>query len=219
MQPEFWHERWRHGQIPFHQTAADRNLTLHWPTLVLAAGSRVFVPLCGKSLDMLWLRDRGHAVVGVELSPIALEAFCMENGILARRRVQGGFEIYEASNLELFHGDFFALAPAHLNGVEAVYDRAALISWSEELRLPYVEHLARLVRGGTPMLLVTMEYPQSQRAGPPFSVQRDEVERLYSPHYTVREIARQDIWASEPKMRARGVTELFEVCYRLRRHA
>jgi thiopurine S-methyltransferase len=64
-----------------------------------------------------------------------------------------------------------------------------------------------------------MEYPQSQRAGPPFSVKRDEVERLYSPHYTVREIARQDILASEPKMRARGVTELFEVCYRLRRHA
>jgi thiopurine S-methyltransferase len=219
MQPEFWHERWRHGQIPFHQTTADRNLTLHWPALELAAGSRVFVPLCGKSLDMLWLRDQGHPVVGVELSSIALEAFCMENGIPARRRVQGGFDIYEASNLELFRGDFFALAPADLNGAEAVYDRAALISWSEELRLPYALHLARLMRGGTPMLLVTLEYPQSQRPGPPFSVKRDEVERLYSPHFAVREIARQDILQSESNMRLRGVTELYEVCYRLRRHA
>src|ERR1700691_3649788 len=150
MQPEFWHERWRHGQIPFHQPAADRNLTLHWPTLEIAGGGRVFVPLCGKSLDMLWLRDRGHPVVGVELSPIALEAFCMENGIPARRRLRDGFEIYEAANLELFRGDFFALTPADLNGVDAVYDRAALISWTEELRLPYALHLARLTRGGTP---------------------------------------------------------------------
>jgi thiopurine S-methyltransferase len=111
------------------------------------------------------------------------------------------------------------LTPAELNGVEAVYDRAALISWSEELRLPYALHLAGLTRGGTPLLLVTLEYPQSQRAGPPFSVRRDEVERLYSPHYTISEIARQDISQSDSNMRLRGVTELFEVCYRLRRHA
>src|ERR1700687_2202839 len=145
MQPEFWSERWRTGQIGFHQAQADKHLTRHWREINLAQGSRVFVPLCGKSLDLLWLRDHGHPVVGVELSAIALEAFCMENGVPARRRTRrdfratpdfdvatsdfdlatSDFEVYEAPNLELFCGDYFALTQAQLGDLAAVFDRAA----------------------------------------------------------------------------------------------
>jgi thiopurine S-methyltransferase len=115
----------------------------------------------------------------------------------------------------LFRGDFFALTPALLGEVAAVYDRAALISWTEELRVPYVSHLAALMRPGTPMLLIAMEYPQAQMSGPPFSVPREEVSRLYSRHFEIREIDRQDILAHESRLRARGVTELVEVCYQM----
>jgi thiopurine S-methyltransferase len=215
MQPEFWHERWRTGQIGFHQPAVDRNLTRHWPNLRLAGGSRVLVPLCGKSLDMLWLRDQGHWVIGVELSATALEAFCMENGIPARRRVEKDFDVYEAADIELHRGDFFGLTTAMLGAVAAVYDRAALISWSPELRASYALHLAALMSPGTQMLLVTLEYREGQKSGPPFSVQGAEVRRLYSPQFTIEEIAREDVSAAETRMRStRGITELFEVCYR-----
>jgi thiopurine S-methyltransferase len=217
MQPDFWSERWRTGQIGFHQTQVDRNLLQHWPDLATAPTSRVFVPLSGKSLDLLWLRDRGHPVVGVELSTLALEAFCMENGIPARRRPMEKFDAYEAPNLQLLCGNFFDLTPTLLGDVAAVYDRAALISWAPELRAPYVEHLATLTPPGTPTLLITLEYPQAQLPGPPFSLNSAEIERLYSPHYTIQELARQNVLATEPRMRARGVTELFEVCYRLTR--
>jgi thiopurine S-methyltransferase len=215
MEPEFWHERWRTGQIGFHQSAVDRNLRRHWPMLNLGRGRRVFVPLCGKSLDMLWLRDQGHCVVGVELSATAVEAFLMENGIPARRRVQSGFDIFEAPNIQLFRGDFFALTQALLGDSGAVYDRAGLISWAPALRAGYVEHLAKLVGSGTQMLLITLEYPQSQMPGPPFSLKSEEIERLYSPNFKIQEIARQDILAHEARLRALGVTELFEVCYHL----
>ncbi len=215
MEPKFWHERWRSGQIGFHQSAVDRNLTRHWPSLHLAGGSRVFVPLCGKSLDMLWLRDQGHRVIGVELSATAVEAFCMENGIPARRRVEEDFDVYEAADLELYRGDFFELTAAKLGAVAAVYDRAALISWSPDLRAAYVEHVAALTSVGTQMLLVTLEYRAGQMSGPPFSVQGAEVSRLYSPHFMIEELAREDVSAAETRMRStRGVTELFEVCYR-----
>lgn len=217
MQPEFWQERWRTGQIGFHQTAAERNLARHWPDLRLAIDSRVFVPLCGKSLDLLWLQERGHVVSGVELSAIALEAFCMENGIPARRRTVDRFDLYEAPRLDLLCGDFFSLNAALLGPVAAVYDRAALISWTEELRAPYAEHMAALTSSGTQTLLIALEYRQAQMAGPPFSVDRETVERLYSRHHAIQELARQDILATEPRMRGRGVTELFEVCYRLTR--
>lgn len=217
MQPEFWHERWRTGQIGFHQSAVHRDLERFWPDLGLAADSRVFVPLCGKSLDLLWLRDRGHSVAGVELSELALESFCMEHGIPAKRRILDGFDLYEAANLQLFRGDFFALTPRLLGPITAIYDRAALISWVPELRARYVEHICALTGPGTQTLLITMEYPQAQMSGPPFCVSAEDVRRLYARNHAIQELCRQDILAGEPRLRSRGVTQLHEVCYRLTR--
>jgi thiopurine S-methyltransferase len=217
LQPDFWHRRWQIGQIGFHQSAVDRHLERYWPDLRLAGGSRVFVPLCGKSLDLLWLQERHESVTGVELSSVALESFCVEHGVPARRRVLDHFDVYEASNLRLYRGDFFALTPELLGPVSAVYDRAALISWVPEARAAYVEHLATLTGPGTQTLLVTMEYAQSQMAGPPFSVSADEVDRLYAGSHAIQRLSREDILANEPRLRARGVTELHEACYRLTR--
>jgi thiopurine S-methyltransferase len=215
MQPEFWHERWRTGQIAFHQTTVEPSLRRLWPRLDLGQGRRVFVPLSGKSLDMVWLREQGHLVVGAELSATAVEAFFMENGIPARRRARGSFDVYEAGGLEFFCGDYFEITPALLGDVAAVYDRAALISWTPESRRPYVEHLASLTSAGVRTLLITLEYPQPEMPGPPFSVDADEVDRLYSPYFEIHEIARRDILASEPRLRAKGVSQLREVCYHL----
>jgi thiopurine S-methyltransferase len=217
LQPEFWHDRWRKGQIGFHQSAVDGHLRQHWPALKLAGNSRVFVPLCGKSLDLLWLRERGHSVVGVELSAVALESLCMEQGIPARRRILDGFDVYETQNLQLYRGDFFSLTPTLLGCVSAVYDRAALIAWPLEQRAAYVAHITALTMPGTQILLITMEYPQTQMQGPPFSVTADDVERLYAAHYSIQELSKHDILASEPRLRSRGVTQLHETCYRLTR--
>jgi thiopurine S-methyltransferase len=217
LQPEFWHDRWRTGQIGFHQSAVDRNLRQYWPDLGLASNSRAFVPLCGKSLDLLWLCERGHSVTGVELSTVALESFCMEHGVPAKRRLLDDFDVYEAPKLQLFRGDFFALTPELLGPIPAVYDRAALISWIPELRAAYVKRITALTNPGTQTLLVTMEYPQEQMKGPPFSVAADEVDRLYAQHHEIRPLSRQNVLANEPRLRSRGVTQLHEVCYRLTR--
>src|ERR1700736_5079418 len=112
------------GQTGFHQSAVDWNLRQSWPDLGLAIDSRVFVPLCGKSLDLLWLCERGHSVTGAEISTVALESFCMEHGIPARRRISDDFDVYEAPKLQLFRGDFFALTRELLDPMPAVYDRA-----------------------------------------------------------------------------------------------
>ena len=217
MQPDFWLDRWRTAQIGFHQAAVDRHLQAYWPLLKLPANSPVFVPLCGKSLDLMWLRERGHSVKGVELSPVALEAFVMEHGIPARRRVLKGFDAYEADGLTLFRGDYFKLAAALLGSVSAVYDRAALISWTPEARAAYVNHLTLLTSPGTQTLLIAVEFPAEQMQGPPFPLTRDAIETLYAGHYSIEELARHDILDLEPRLKARGLTELREVCYRMTR--
>jgi thiopurine S-methyltransferase len=195
----------------------DRHLKQHWPDLGLPSNSRVFVPLCGKSLDLLWLHERGHVAAGVELSAVALESFCVEHGISAKRRTRDNVDVYEAERLELYCGDLFALTPERLGSFSAVYDRAALISWTPELRTGYVEHMSALASPGTQTLLITMEYPQAQMSGPPFSVSADDVHRLYAGNHAILQLSRHDILVNEPRLRSRGVTELHEVCYRLTR--
>jgi thiopurine S-methyltransferase len=217
VQPDFWLDRWRTAQIGFHQTAVDRHLKAYWPQLLAPANGRVFVPLCGKSLDLLWLRTLGHSVLGVELSPVALESFLMEHGIPARRRVLADFDVYEADGFTLFCGDYFKLTPTLLGSVSAIYDRAALISWTAAARESYVKHLTSLTSRGTQTLLIAVEYPPEQMKGPPFSLTRDTIENLYSGRYSIEELARHEILELEPRLKARGLTELREVCYRMTR--
>ena len=217
MQPDFWHDRWRTSQTGFHRRWVDNNLILHWSDLSVPKAARVLVPLCGKSLDLLWLRDRGHAVIGVELSDIALQSFFTENGVAARRRALPHFDLYEAQNLQCLRGDLFDVTAERLGLVAAVYDRASLVSWAPEQRGRYVEHLWALTGAGTQTLLVTLEYPQTEMKGPPFSVDSAEVRRLYSRHHSIHELARRDVLSDEPRMRARGLSSLAEVCYRIKR--
>jgi len=217
VQPDFWLDRWRTAQIGFHQAAVDRHLKTYWPRLTVPANSCVFVPLCGKSLDLLWLRTLGHSVLGVELSPVALESFLMEHGIPARRRVLADFDLYETEGFKLFCGDYFRLTPALLGNVSAVYDRAALISWPPAARESYVNHLTSLTSRGTQALLIAVEYPPEQMKGPPFPLSRDTIGDLYAGNYSIEELARHEILELEPRLKARGLTELREVCYRMTR--
>lgn len=187
MRDEFWHERWEQGQIGFHQQAVNRYLTDHWGDLGLPAGAPVFVPLCGKSLDMLWLREQGHPVFGIELSRKAVEAFFHENEIEPSINETARFAEYSAEQLTLFAGDYFQLTASDLGQIHAVFDRAALIALPPTMRQAYVCHMATLLPGGAHVLLVTMHYPEGSLEGPPFSVGAREVEALYREAFTIEE--------------------------------
>ncbi len=179
MQSEFWHTRWQENRIGFHEDAAHPLLLRHWPTLTVAEGERVFVPLCGKSLDMVSLRDMGHEVVGVELSAVAVEAFFTEQGIAANSDCMKGFERWYAPGYDLLVGDYFRLDPAALGPVAAVYDRASLIALPPEMRVQYAQTMRTLLDGGARMLVITLQYESAALKGPPFSVSDDEVRALY----------------------------------------
>ncbi|NYZ63881.1 thiopurine S-methyltransferase [Luteimonas deserti] len=218
MDPEFWHARWAGNRIGFHRDAPLPLLTAHWPSLGLATDARVFVPLCGKSLDMVWLAGRGHAVLGVELSELAVRQFFEERG-LAPRIVDGpAGRHYSAGPFELIVGDAFALAPSLLADCAGVYDRAALIALPPDLRRTYAGSAWHRLPPGCRGMLVTLEYPQTQKAGPPFSVGQDEVHALLDADWHVACLERRDILAGEPGFIADGVTALSTAVYRLERH-
>ncbi len=217
MDPEFWHERWQKNELGFHQDGINAHLQRVWPTLGLDPAARIFVPLCGKSRDMLWLAGQGHKIVGVEISPIAVEAFFNENQLTPTKSVETSFTRWQAGEISLLLGDFFQLEPRHIEPVGGVYDRASLVALPPAMRPRYAQHMAKLLPPGTQTLLVAFDYPQSEMNGPPFSVPKREVESLFSPYFDVELRYSEDILESNPRFRERGLTSMIEEIYRLRR--
>ena len=217
MEPSFWHERWARAETGFHQQHINVHLQQFWTQLQLPPGQRVFVPLCGKSCDVLWLAGEGYPVTGVEISPIAVEAFFAENRLSPRRWREGAFEYWEADEIRILLGDFFSLEPHHLTDCAGIYDRASLIALPPALRVRYADKLGSVSPCASRLLLVTMEYDQTVLAGPPFAVRETEVRALYEPAYTVELLYTRDALAEESRWRERGLTWLLEKVYRLTR--
>lgn len=203
MEPQFWLERWQRNEIGFHQPAPNKALVRHWASLGLAPGARVFVPLAGKSLDMIWLAAQGHPVVGIELAAEAVRAFADENGPVDR--------------VELRCGDLFELGPASLGPIDAVFDRGSLVALPPPLRRRYAARLTGLSPPGTRTLLVTMEYDQSKMDGPPHAVPEAEVHALFGATHDIVLLERDAALDDFPRFAQRGVTSLAEASYRLTR--
>lgn len=219
MEAAFWHERWQEGRIGFHQERVTPLLEEYWGDCGVAAGGRVFVPLAGKSLDMIWLAARGHRVLGVELSQLAIEQFFSEHGLKPEVSESRYGRHYMAGAIELVCGDAFALDAAILSECAGVFDRAALIALPPELRRRYADELYARLPAGCRGLLVTLEYPQPEKAGPPFSVTEDDVRALYASNWSIDTLSRRDILDDQPGFVAEGVTRLQTVVYRLAHEA
>ena len=217
MDAEFWLQRWQEGQIGFHRGDVMPLLEQYWPSLGVPAGSRVFVPLAGKTLDMHWLAAQGLQVLGCELSPLAVEAFFAEAGLAAQVERDADGLHHRAGPIDLVQGDVFALRADTLATMDAFYDRAALIALPEAMRRRYVEQVYGKLPSGSRGLLITLEYPPAEKAGPPFPIPEPEVQALFAPHWDIEPLTRRDILASEPRFIADGVTALSTAVYRLQR--
>lgn len=180
MEESFWLDKWKKREIGFHQTQVNPFLQIFFEGKELQA-KKVFIPLCGKSKDMIWLREQGAEIVGCEFSELALDEFFLENGLKENKKTktETGLVKRSSDGFTLYQGDFFNLP--EIGHMDYVYDRAALIALPPATRKDYAKKLKSLLSPDTQELLIAIEYDQSLRDGPPFSVERKEIERLFSP--------------------------------------
>lgn len=222
MQAEYWLSKWSEDKIGFHQDTANKRLQKYWANLGLSEGAPVFVPLCGKSLDILWLHQSGHPVLGVELSEKAVKSFFEENALSYDRREEQSFIVYsgtdQAQGIDLMVGDFFAVTSEHLAHCHAFYDRAAMIALGEELRARYTRHLAQSMATGTKGLLLTIAYDQSRMEGPPFSVSDQNAQTLHGDDFEIVELAHYSGPERLGNLAQRGLETLDERVYLLTRN-
>lgn len=210
MQADFWHQRWQAGEIGFHKHEYNAHMTRFIDLLGIEKGDHVLVPLCGKSLDMIWLRDQNFQVTGIEISPIAVANFFSENSIEHEISDNKWGKAYRSDGITIYCADFFDISSADLPHVDGVYDRASLIALPEVMRPPYASHLAGLISDTTRSLLITLDYPQHEMNGPPFSVSMHEVNKLFGDQFVIEPVLSEDCLINEPRFQARGLSRLDE---------
>ena len=223
MEIDFWLDRWDKNEIGFHQQAVNPYLAYFYgekgPALEQRDNLKIFVPLCGKSKDMLWMSQNGYKVFGVECSERAVKDFFEENALNYRHAQKEGYALYQANDqasvIEVLQGDFFTLQKEDLNDVTDIFDRASLIALPVDMREKYAKKMSELQKTGIRSLLVTLTYNQSEMNGPPFSVSEDDVSKLYSDDFTIEKLCFKDIISAEPRFKDRGLTSLIETVYKL----
>ena len=192
MDHQFWHDRWEKNKIGFHQNETNPLLLAHFDDLSLEKGSRVFVPLCGKTLDIGWLLAKGYRVAGVELSELAVGELFNGLGLKPTIKPMGSFTYCRATNIDIFIGDLFELDSDLLGQIDATFDRAALVALPEEMRVRYTKHLAYITENA-PQLVITFDYDQTLMPGPPFSIPHEEFYGHYKEYYEVSLVASEDM--------------------------
>ena len=198
MESKFWQQRWQEGRIGFHKSDVNPELIKYFSNIALPAGSRVLVPLCGKSIDMVWLACAGYDVVGIELVESAVKAFFAEQNITPTiteftsaadkstlKRYQGQLA---GQTITLWAANIFALSAIDIGAINAIYDRAALIALPANMRADYSTHIVKL-SNKAPQLLITLNYDQSKKDGPPFSINHEQLHEYYSADYKIVELA------------------------------
>ena len=213
MTPDFWTERWQKNDIGLHQKSVHDLLQAHWPALGVASDAAVLVPLAGKSLDMVWLAEQGHGVLGIELSMLAVESFFAERHLSVVRLANAAGTLIHGGPYAMICGDFFAVPPDVTAHIGAVYDRAALVALPPGMRQDYARHLMALTPAGAKMLLIALDYDGTQMSGPPFPVPPAEVETLFQPHAQVRVLQTREVIGTHPHFAAKGIGSLVETAY------
>ncbi len=212
---DFWLKRWENGEIGWHREDTNPLLARHWPSLGITRGVSVFVPLCGKSLDMRYLESLGHPVIGVELSEAAVLAYFEEGGETPTRTELFYLTRFAGERTTLYCGDFFDVSAPDILGVRAVYDRGALMALPEAVRFQYADHMLRIVPEHAHILLITLEYDQRKVPGPPHSVPEEEVQALYGPRCRIERMDRIATAELPPKFAEAGIGTVTEAVYHI----
>ena len=215
MEKDYWQQRWQSHNIGFNQAKINPLLIQHLTPLHLAPQACVFVPLCGKSIDMLYLLEQGYRVIGVELSEIACQEFFTDNQLAYKTESKDGFSLFSADNIQLYCGDFFAMPQTVLRSCQAVYDRASLIALPPAMRQCYVDFFKESLAPQTKMLLNTIDYDQAQMPGPPFAISADLVKLYYNKKATIERLHHEVINEIAPHLAAKGLQRAFNELYLL----
>lgn len=176
MEVKFWLDVWDKRQLGFNQSEFNPKMVELLKDKNLS-GQTVFVPLCGKSIDMIWFLNKGANVYACELSAVAIEEFFQENNIEYQIQEYNDYKRFIGGNITIDCGDFFNL---DIPRVDFIYDRASMVALPTQMRARYQQKMKNLFKGLKEYYLFTFSYDQSLFDGPPFSIDEPEVLNVFN---------------------------------------
>jgi thiopurine S-methyltransferase len=175
-----WKTRWEQGMTGWHNQNVNQNLQNHANILFENTESpRVLIPLCGKSLDIIWLEAQSASVIGIEFVQKAIEEFYQEQDSTPHIEVINKLPHHSVGGITLICADIFEATPARIGQFDAIYDRAALVALPLEKRQEYADHCLALLNSGGTILLITYNTHRSETLGPPFPIKDGVIPTLY----------------------------------------
>lgn len=215
MEPNFWEEAWKNGQIGFHQSAYNKHLVKYYDQFNLHKNDEILVPLCGKTLDMNFLLEKQLCVTGVELVEEAILEYLRENKIsTVETKNFGIYKIYSKDMLSLYQGDFHLF---HETGkkFKAIFDRASMIALPPAMREIHAKVLNELTEINGKIMLITLEYDQAKVDGPPHSIQETEVQSLFKRNFEIHVLKTETTSDIGPKFKNNGINHVTQKVYML----
>jgi thiopurine S-methyltransferase len=193
MELSYWQSRWKKGNIGFHLDEVYPGLVEHREALQISQESAVLVPMCGKSMDLMWLAERVRKVVGVEVSEVAVQDFFLDYNLSPVESSFAGFSIFKARNIELWCGDFFKLPVHKFQHPDLIYDKGAAVALPKKMRKNYSDIITSLASSTTELLIQHFEYPETEMNGPPFSVSPSEIEQLFGDVFSIKQLDKKSL--------------------------
>ena len=216
MDTTYWLERWETGNTRFDEPEPHRYLTRFFEQVAPQKINPVFVPLCGKSVDMTWLLQQQQQVIGVEISPIPLQTFIQQNQLQPSLTHTTYGTVYQTNHCTLYESNLFDLPTDVLQPINLVYDRGALVAlpWPD-LRKQYIQWYQEKLPIGTRVLLISFETDAnlSTSIGPPFPINSNELTQQFGIHFSIELLAREYLEDLQPHWRDRGLKQLYECAY------
>jgi len=211
----FWQNRWEKGEINFHLNSIHPDLKLYLSKLSLAPDSTIFVPLCGKTLDIGYLLSNGYRVIAAEMVEIAVKQLFEELQLTPNVSAWKEGLCYQSGALTVYVGNFFDLSVEDCAGVDAIYDRAALVAMPHKRQSEYCRHLG-LITQHAKCLLSTLTFDQNTVEGPPFSISMEQLHRYYADRYTIECLKETETIDEEPTFQAKGLKSVIRRAFLLK---
>ena len=211
MKQDHWQQMWNMRDIGFHQSQVHPDLLKH-QNLLMKPGCRVYVPLCGKSLDLVYLADQGYDVVGCEFVEMAVKEFFDEQKLeyTVSKDSAINVSVYKASSMKLsiYQGDFFVLSSSVIGKFDVIWDRASIVAINISDREKYAKTLIELMAPRCKSLLNLLTITGKNYVGPPHSINAEDIKKLFGSVFKYKEVDATHFPFEHPAVDSLKITNL-----------